>query len=52
MSRTFVILNPNSGKGRGRRLEPRIREVFGGDGVEFGLIEVAVGAWWSRHINP
>ncbi len=37
MSRTFVILNPNSGKGRGRRLEPRIREVFGGNGVEFGL---------------
>jgi diacylglycerol kinase (ATP) len=37
MSRTFVILNPNSGKGRGRRLEPQIRDVFRGDGVEFGL---------------
>ena len=37
MSRTFVILNPNSGKGRGRRLEPRIREVFGAQGAEFGL---------------
>jgi len=37
MSRTFVILNPNSGKGRGRRLEPRIREVFGPQGAEFGL---------------
>jgi diacylglycerol kinase (ATP) len=35
--RTFVILNPNSGKGRGRRLEPQIRDVFRGDGVEFGL---------------
>ena len=37
MSRTFVILNPNSGKGRGRRLEPQIRDVFRGSGVEFGL---------------
>lgn len=37
MSRTFVILNPNSGKGRGRRLEPQIRQVFKGDGVEVGL---------------
>ncbi len=37
MPRTFVILNPNSGKGRGRRLEPRIREVFGSQGAEFGL---------------
>lgn len=37
MSRTFVILNPNSGRGRGRRLEPRIREVFRDQGAEFGL---------------
>ena len=37
MSRTFVILNPNSGKGRGRRIEPRIREVFAAQGAEFGL---------------
>ena len=37
MSRTFVVLNPNSGKGRGRRLEPQIRDVFKGEGVEFGL---------------
>jgi len=37
MSRTFVILNPNSGKGRGRRLDPQIRDVFNGEGVEFGL---------------
>jgi len=41
MSRTFVILNPNSGKGRGRRLEPRIREVFAGQGAEFGLTAAA-----------
>ncbi len=37
MSRTFVIVNPNSGKGRGRRLEPRVREAFSGQGAEFGL---------------
>ena len=37
MSRTFVILNPNSGKGRGRRLEPQIRDVFRNQGAEFGL---------------
>lgn len=37
MSRTFVILNPNSGKGRGRRLEPQIRKVFRPQGAEFGL---------------
>ena len=37
MSRTFVILNPNSGKGRGRRLEPQIRDVFRSQGAEFGL---------------
>lgn len=37
MPRTFVILNPNSGKGRGRKLEPRIREVFRAQGAEFGL---------------
>lgn len=37
MPRTFVILNPNSGKGRGRRLEPRIREVFRSQDAEFGL---------------
>jgi len=37
MPRTFVILNPNSGKGRGRRLEPRIREVFRSQEAEFGL---------------
>ena len=37
MSRTFVILNPNSGKGRGRRLEPQIREAFKRYGVEVGL---------------
>jgi diacylglycerol kinase (ATP) len=37
MSRTYVILNPNSGKGRGRRLEPRIREVFADQGATFGL---------------
>ncbi|MEO8360310.1 MAG: diacylglycerol kinase family protein [Vicinamibacteria bacterium] len=37
MSRTFVILNPNSGKGRGRRLEPQIRAVFADQGTEFGL---------------
>jgi diacylglycerol kinase (ATP) len=41
MSRTFVILNPNSGKGRGRRLEPRIREVFASQGAEFGLTAAA-----------
>ncbi|MEO5762360.1 MAG: diacylglycerol kinase family protein [Vicinamibacteria bacterium] len=37
MPRTFVILNPNSGKGRGRRLEPQIRAVFQKQGAEFGL---------------
>lgn len=37
MSKPFVILNPNSGKGRGRRLEPLIREVFAAQGAEFGL---------------
>jgi diacylglycerol kinase (ATP) len=37
MPRTFVILNPNSGKGRGRRLEPRIREAFRSQDAEFGL---------------
>lgn len=37
MSRTFVILNPHSGKGRGARIEPRIREVFRSQGAEFGL---------------
>lgn len=37
MPRTFVILNPNSGKGRGRRLEPRIRDVFRAQEAEFGL---------------
>jgi len=37
MSRTFVILNPNSGKGRGRRLEPQVRQAFSGQGAEFGL---------------
>ncbi len=37
MSRTFVILNPNSGKGRGRRLEPQVREAFRDQGAEFGL---------------
>ncbi len=37
MSRTFVILNPNSGKGRGGRLEPRIRDVFRAQGAEIGL---------------
>ncbi|MBX7185230.1 MAG: diacylglycerol kinase family lipid kinase [Vicinamibacteria bacterium] len=37
MSRTFVILNPHSGKGRGRKIEPRIREIFGAQGAEFGL---------------
>ena len=41
MSRTFVILNPNSGKGRGQRLEPRIREAFAGQGAEFGLTSAA-----------
>ncbi len=41
MSRTFVILNPNSGKGRGRRLEPQIREVFKAVGAEFGLTAAA-----------
>jgi diacylglycerol kinase (ATP) len=41
MSRTFVILNPNSGKGRGRRLEPRIREAFKGQSAEFGLTAAA-----------
>jgi diacylglycerol kinase (ATP) len=39
MSRTFVILNPNSGRGRGRRLEPQIRAVFGRLGAEIGLTE-------------
>ena len=37
MARTFVILNPNSGKGRGRRLEPQIRSVFANQAAEFGL---------------
>ena len=37
MSRTFVILNPHSGKGRGRKIEPRIREIFRAQGAEFGL---------------
>jgi len=37
MSRTFVVLNPHSGKGRGRKIEPRIREIFGAQGAEFGL---------------
>jgi diacylglycerol kinase (ATP) len=37
MSRTFVILNPHSGKGRGLKIEPRIREVFRPQGAEFGL---------------
>jgi diacylglycerol kinase (ATP) len=37
MPRTFVVLNPNSGKGRGRRLEPRIREAFASQNAEFGL---------------
>lgn len=37
MSRTFVILNPHSGKGRGRKIEPRIREIFSAQGAEFGL---------------
>lgn len=37
MNRTFVILNPNSGKGRGRRLEPTIRAAFRGQDAEFGL---------------
>lgn len=37
MPRTFVIVNPNSGRGRGKRLEPQIRSAFGGEGVEFGL---------------
>src|SRR5262245_20531654 len=41
MARTYVILNPNSGRGRGRRLEPRVREAFAGPGVEFGLTERA-----------
>jgi diacylglycerol kinase (ATP) len=41
MSRTFVILNPNSGKGRGRRLEPQIREAFAAQGAEFGLTAAA-----------
>ncbi len=37
MPRTFVILNPNSGKGRGLRLEPQIREVFSRQGAGFGV---------------
>jgi len=37
MSRTFVVLNPNSGRGRGARLEPAIREVFRSQNAEFGL---------------
>lgn len=39
MPRTFVIVNPRSGRGRGARLEPRIREAFRGLGhhAEFGL---------------
>lgn len=39
MSRPFVILNPNSGRGRGRRLEPLIRETFKSQGAEFGLTQ-------------
>lgn len=39
MSRTFVILNPNSGRGRGRRLEPLVRAAFEGQNVAFGLTE-------------
>jgi diacylglycerol kinase (ATP) len=37
MSRTFVILNPHSGRGRGRRLEPLIRSVFRNQNAEIGL---------------
>lgn len=37
MARTFVILNPHSGKGRGRKIEPQIRQVFRAQGAEFGL---------------
>jgi len=37
MPRTFVVLNPNSGRGRGARLEPAIREAFRAQGAEFGL---------------
>jgi diacylglycerol kinase (ATP) len=36
MSRTLVILNPNSGRGRGARLEPAIRQAFQAQGAEFG----------------
>lgn len=39
MPRTFVILNPNSGKGRGGRLEPQIRQAFARQGAEFGLTQ-------------
>ena len=41
MARTFVILNPNSGKGRGKRLEPRIRQAG-------GLFRVYVGPYPER----
>jgi diacylglycerol kinase (ATP) len=37
MSRTFVILNPQSGRGRGGRLETPIREAFRSQGAEFAL---------------
>ena len=39
MSRIFVVLNPNSGKGRGRKLEPRVRAAFASQDAEFGLTE-------------
>jgi len=39
MSRTYVILNPNSGRGRGRRLEPQIRQVFAAQDAQFGLTQ-------------
>lgn len=41
MPRTFVILNPNSGRGRGRRLEPQVREAFKAHDAEFGLTQKA-----------
>lgn len=37
MPGTFVIVNPNSGRGRGRRLEAPIREAFLSQGAQFGL---------------
>ena len=41
MARTFVILNPNSGRGRGGRIESQIRAVFAKHGAVFGLTQRA-----------